>query len=262
MPLLAAIGGLGLALLLGGCTALGIPHQRETEPAESARPTTAPTPAPAPPQVEVPDGTIAATGAFSGTVGGRVEIVRADGWWRLDLIDLSLPEDRSYGLYLLGEPPASAECSDSFWSAGLGGATPGGEQLELWPDPFFEDPSYLAGVLVSPDGDAGPCRGAGRPVAGWAPLSWAVPDLRPDVRPVDAGPGDGARGELVDGHYWVVEGDIYAAIADRFGLSVEALDYLNVLHPYGERQFDLQAGCTLNVAKADRGYAERCAWYD
>jgi len=251
---------LGIGLLLAGCAALGIPDHRATPSADDSA---ADVPHPTPTVLPVTDGTLAATGSFTGAATGRVELVREGGWWKLDLIDIALPDDRAYGLYLLSEPPATIECSDSYWAAAFGAVAAGTTGIELWPDPLFDDPSFLAGVLISPDPDpASPrdCADEERPVAGWAALEWALPELRADVQPSDLGVRSGARGKIEDGRYWIADGDVYDLIAERFGVTAEGLDYLNPVGTRTHRHDEIQAGCTLNVDKAHRGGTTRCRW--
>jgi hypothetical protein len=249
-----------LALSLTGCT---------DAPAET---TTTSTPAAATPVVDagmllpVEPGTIAATGEFSGAVSGRVEVVRIDGGYRLDVLDLVLPDDRDYQVFLRSEAPASLECGGTLWAAALGHVT---GSINLPPSGFFEDPSYLHGVQIAPGFAIEPERCAelgGYSIVDYAPLTWSLPDLRPDILPGDYGPRPGASGAVEpesDGSpslYRIAPGDGYDSIASRFGLSADDLGYLNPVGDWTENPTGIQAGCTLNVTKHARGAATRCDW--
>ncbi len=214
-----------------------------------------------------------ASGSFEGHgVTGTAEIVREGETYRLDLIDLVLPDDRSYGVDLLSESPVSADCSGAYWAYSLGGAEPSMD-LHAELSGFLQDPSYLAGVQLQPNwphwaDDYPSClpEPGGYPIVAYARLHWTTPDLRPDLDPVDSGPRPGATGELEEGttgllnQYWIAPGDTYADIADRFGVTPADLDYLNPVGWWSGRPTAIEAGCTLNVSKDVRGATIRCTW--
>ena len=86
-------------------------------------------------------------------------------------------------------------------------------------------------------------------------ITWDVPDTRPGLLAVDTGSRFGAGGATAttDGapiSYRAVAGDTLNDIADRFGITVDDLGFLN---PLTSRQ--LQAGDDLNLQVALRGGA-------
>jgi hypothetical protein len=113
------------------------------------------------------------------------------------------------------------------------------------------DPSFLHSVLlvqVAPD-PANPNCAESAAAAGT--LTWTMPDMRPGLRPVDSGSQKAATGAVttVDGapaSYAVAPYDVMASIAERFGITVDDLFYLNPTLLPGQKAV---AGETLNLSK-------------
>ncbi len=84
---------------------------------------------------------------------------------------------------------------------------------------------------------------------------WSITPQRIDLVAADAGPRAAAKGEvtIVDGAptaYAVAPNDLVENVAERFGMTVDDLLYLNVFRsPSGET---LRTGETLNLTVADR----------
>jgi hypothetical protein len=125
--------------------------------------------------------------------------------------------------------------------------------IDFWSgDVMGEDPAFLDDVIVT-QGYTPEC---GYTVVAVAPLAWTLPVMRPDITPDDAGVTGGANGDVenADGElvsYGVVTNDVMAAVAARFGLSVDDLLYLNPLRTSGPEQ-TLVDGETLNLSLARR----------
>jgi hypothetical protein len=91
-----------------------------------------------------------------------------------------------------------------------------------------------------------------------APIVWRIQPFRADLTPEDGGAVDGASGAptLVQGRlraYTVRMDDTLDRIADRFGLTLDELLYLNPLGVDPDHPQDLQAGTALNLDAAHRG---------
>ena len=87
----------------------------------------------------------------------------------------------------------------------------------------------------------------------FAPIAWTLPDPRPGLAVVDAGSETGARGTVtvISGApttYLVADGDNLSSIADRLGITVDDILFLNPLD-----SAPLQPDQRLNLSKALRG---------
>lgn len=96
-------------------------------------------------------------------------------------------------------------------------------------DSNSSDPAFLDDLVLT---GPGPLEDCFYPVVAVAPLTWNLPDMRPNLVVVDSGTTGGATGtvEMVDGtprSYEVASGDLLAEIAARFGIQVADLFYLN-----------------------------------
>lgn len=249
------------ATLLGGCAALG-PSQ-PTPPSDNATTPVSPDPTPAdakpfltPPSV--PDGIVAATGSFDGEYGitGDVRILRSGDGWLLEFEHLAGPLERT-SVFAIARGALDADgCPADFnWNAGIGGnLAVGSPQLPLPPVDTFEDPTYLSEIGISVAGE----QQCGNYGFARAPLTWTLPDLRPDLEPIDSGERDGARGTTTDGVYLVASGDTETGILDRFGLSFGDLVYLNPTADHVLRNDFPWADCTINVSKYTRPRVTVC----
>ncbi len=262
-------------MLLSGCAALTAGSE---QPGASPSASSAAIPSPSTTLPSIPDGTVVATGAFAGHgVSGTADMVVDGGTVRLDLTGLVLPDSRDYGVELLSEPPVDSACSGEHWEYDIGDVA---SSIPLHGDAgsLVSDPSFIAGVQLQPNwegwkNDYPSClpEPGGYPIVAYAPLTWTMPDLRPDLHPVDSGPRTGATGEVKLGatgimnQYWIAPGDDFAGIAARFGIAPADLVYLNPVgrwtgDGFGGDGTNIEAGCTLNVSKQVRGATTRCTW--
>lgn len=242
-----AIGSLVVVVLLAGCTAAPPPIDAE------------PTPTPTPVSLG-PVGTVIAVGEFDPAEGasGTVELLVAPGGRtqvRITGFSSTLPAQASL---MLSPFPLTDErtCLDGF-SLDLGQPPYENDDLSLDLTKFGgDDPSFLDGAVIGMAlHDGTDC---GRTILARAPFTWSIPDMRPGLSVVDSGPAGGAHGTVTtdeDGlpvEYTVASGDVYSAIADRLGISVDDLDYLN---PF--RQADgAIADEVLNLDRANRNGPE------
>jgi hypothetical protein len=85
-------------------------------------------------------------------------------------------------------------------------------------------------------------------------VNWAIPSRQTNVHPADGGTREYASGTVTGKtatgaprRYLVAPGDITAVVAQRFGISVEDLIWLNAnLEVFGDQQY-LYEGTTLNL---------------
>jgi hypothetical protein len=137
---------------------------------------------------------------------------------------------------LLSPYPLTADrtCLDRF-GFNLGSPSSGDDLLPVGDLSKFggDDPSFIDGAVVAiyleSDHEQ---TGCGRTILATAPFTWTIPDMHPGLEIVDSGPAEGATGtvtgerdRLID--YTVASGDVISAIADRFGVTVDDLGYLN-----------------------------------
>jgi len=118
-------------------------------------------------------------------------------------------------------------------------------------------PSYL-GTLVTyssaPSGDGIPVELGPDKVLAVNTVSWNIPVRQSNVHPVDGGARAYASGAVTattaDGapkQYVVAPGDITSVVAQRFGISIDDLIWLNAnLEVFGDQQY-LYEGTTLNL---------------
>jgi hypothetical protein len=120
-----------------------------------------------------------------------------------------------------------------------------------WVNPsFFHDLIFRSKVFPTADGCASD-------MVAYAPLTWTVGDVRPDIHVVDRGARTGAMGSTntTDGKptaYRVVAGDYLDAIAARFHLSLNDLFYLNPARYPSPLSLVVETGEVLNLSKSNR----------
>lgn len=243
--------GLVVAIALTGCAAT---------PSPTPEPTVAPsaTAAAAP---ELPVGTVVATGQFEGSATGTVELVTIEGgMYEVRLTNFTTSVAAPYELLLSPYPLTDDRtCLDTFVfdlgdpSLNGPGPFPIGP-FEAWGfDPSFLDGAAL-GQYIESDAVANDCL---RTVVARAPFTWDFPDLRPDLDVVDSGPAVGAMGEvtLENGEpdsYTVAPDDIMGEIANRFGVTVDDVFYLNPARLPNSRDTVAYADEVLNLSRANR----------
>ncbi|WP_431277117.1 LysM domain-containing protein [Leifsonia poae] len=118
-------------------------------------------------------------------------------------------------------------------------------------------PSYL-GTLVTyssaPSGAIVPVEIRANKVLGVNSVHWKIPVRQSNVHPVDGGTRAFASGAMTSKtaagaprRYLVAPGDITSVVAERFGISIEDLIWLNKnLQVFGDQQY-LYEGTTLNL---------------
>jgi hypothetical protein len=214
---------------LAGCTAA---------PAPSPTPTTRSLAQEEPERVELSDGTVVATGALAsvdGRTSGEVTIT-ADGsrGFTIGISRFASPVSGEVILNTSTEPfTEEAYCAEGFSIYVQGHLTLAPEMTIAlgFDDLTFGNPAYLDTIVLTLNAIE-PRTGCFYPVVATAPLTWTMPDLRPDIRVIDSGETGGATGWVTaaDGRpvsYMVARDDLLPEIAARFGLTVADLLYLN-----------------------------------
>lgn len=213
-----------VVVVLTGCTA--------------APPATEPTPTATEPPSLGPVGTVIATAEFDPAEGvtGRLELLVGEGGieqLRVTGFSSTLPATAELDLSPFPLTP-DRTCLDGY-AIGTG-MPPAGDSVRPVGDLAKfggDDPSFIDGVVigmfVQSDLDE---RGCGRTILARAPFTWHLPEGLHPVTVADSGPASGADGtpELVDGQlvsYVVAPGDVLSAIADRFGVTVDDIVFLN-----------------------------------
>jgi hypothetical protein len=242
--------------------------RRIAESASPRTPTAVPTEAAAPdPTVSpIPVGSVLSEGDVVSPKGSvrfhyRV-VVGADGTpsaqWSSFSSTLPVPVATTF----LETPPA---VGDGITWHGVGDTTLGGgpsagaAPASTALDADRADPSWLGAIVVysaatSTDPDLPVEIGPGKVLA-VQPVRWSVPARTTNVHPVDGGARSNATGttssEGSDGGtptaYRIASEDLIGAVADRFGLSVKDLVWLNPdVTVYGDQQY-LYEGTVLNL---------------
>ena len=253
-------------LSTAGCTA-GETHPTAKPPATAPTtsvgaegPADAPQQAPRDPQLsDIPAGTVIATGAFTGrsaSVAGTIEVL-STGFddVKIQLFDVAFdPVPGATIAWSSLEADASTDALREAWSYyQYSEVKPGsGKYLLTALDLLTTDPSWIRSATIWAPAENGLQFGR---ALGVAPISWSLPDMRPDLAVQDAGPMPAAAGTaiLIDGAapsaYVVAEGDVLSVIAGRFGLDVDDVAWLNP----GRGDDYARAGETLNLSRAARG---------
>ena len=223
---------------------------------------------------DLPDGTVLATGSFTGTtdaaaaeseeVSGTVTITMEHDLMTVALHDLhvgvSIRSDQ--GVILELNALADDATADEFRLAhsqlgkGAGAIEAAAARQQEFSIRYNSgdtttDPSWMRTAVVWQQ-DAGLPYGK---VLATAPLTWTLPDLRPDLAVRDTGAVEHATGTVIydsagdPSGYVVADGDIMDSIAARFGLERPDLDWLNPMRGYA----DATTGETLNLSRYERG---------
>jgi hypothetical protein len=248
-------------LVLAGCSADSDtqPRQRDDTSPQS-RPVVAP-------GTTVATGTFSSSGESAGPVSGSVSIGPSEeGVFELTIRDLVVQDGSAVQFTLTADSLAPGEvCLDSDWRFGVGRSEPGqdpGTPLLLpigGSDGIGQgDLSFIREVVVTdaPDGST-PDPDCPIPIVAHASLTWNLPDMRPGLAVADAGPATGAQGltAVVDGEpvsYTVAQGDTLAAIAERFGLELDDLFYLNPRRSPNPEDSHAFTGEVLNLSSETR----------
>jgi hypothetical protein len=189
------------------------------------------------------------------TSGHIVVTARDDGNFDVTMSDFHTPITSELDLGLSPAPLTSkAACPASNVYLSFGGVSPGPARtffLEGVTDFTRGNPSFFDAVLLTqlaPDPSNPLCAES---VAAAASLAWTMPDMRPSLVVVDSGIRSGATGvaAIVGGKaasYVVASDDVMEAIAQRFGITVDDILYLNPTRMGGTMAL---AGETLNLSK-------------
>jgi hypothetical protein len=241
--------------------------RRIAESASPRMPTPVPTEAAAPdPTVSpIPVGTVMSEADVVSPKGSvrfhyRV-VVAADGYpsvqWSSFASTLPVP----VGATFLETPPAVGDglswhgVGDTRLGGGPGAAAPAATDM----DPGRVDPSFLGAVVVysaaeSADPDL-PVELGPDKVLAVQPVRWSVPARTTNVHPVDSGARQNATGTTssegpADGAptaYRIASEDLIGAVADRLGITVKDLVWLNPdVTVYGDQQY-LYEDTVLNL---------------
>ena len=254
----SVLGSIALVLGLVACS----PPTTQTPPVDTAVHTDASAPPDGAVDVVIPDGVIGTAELTSAsgddTVSGTVVVTAAGGGFDVALKDFH--SDVPGGLQLFFSPwSETTTCLADMYNFSFGNLSTDADQpgLSLGDRDYSRgNPSYFLTAVITetdpsttdPDGCVLTPRAVGT-------ITWDVPDTRPGLLAVDTGSRFGAGGATAttDGapiSYRAVAGDTLNDIADRFGITVDDLGFLN---PLTSRQ--LQAGDDLNLQVALRGGA-------
>jgi hypothetical protein len=268
---------LGIATLtaLTGCALFaGAPkptpsHTRSATPtptptATDAIPTPTPTPTPvvAPVLVPVATGTVVAEGAVDspkGSIHFRYRVVsNGDNTYSVQYSGFSSTVPVPVSVTFLETPP---EVGDGLTFHGVGDFRLGGPTNGAAPAASATlsvgQPSYLAALVTyssAPSFDGVPQELGPDKVLAVNTVHWSVPVRQTNVHPADSGPIAGAAGSVTRTTtsgapitYVVASGDVPDAVAQRFGIQVQDLFWLNPDLPATERQQYLFEGTSLNL---------------
>jgi hypothetical protein len=242
---------------LTGCTTV-------TPPEPTARPTSTPKPRPtstgaATAPVEV----VVATGTFASAIAqvtGGVVVTEKGGSYTARLTGFTSSDTSGATIAFSDEPIAADGCVTDLYQLAFSAvdvATNGDMALNVRPAAI--DPGYLESVVVARSPIMPPVEGAcTEPTVAVAPLAWTLPDPFPDLGPaVDGGAVPAASGlswteEGVVLSYRTAPNDKMATIADRFGLTVAEIGYLNPERPMQYKDGDAYVDEILNLARSGR----------
>lgn len=285
LVVVAAIGLSGCSLLRGGTGDLPAPSRSATvTPSAPASPSaTADTEAdrlresasPRPPTAEpsqvsmpaptistIPDGTVlveADVVSPKGSVRFHYRVVATGDSYTIEYSGFTSTLPVAVGVMLVDTAP---RVGDGITYHGVGDATLGGPtstptstSTPLTGSSY--DPSWLGSIVTYSDAttdqqvplEIGPGK-----VLAVDPVRWVVPARTTNVHPVDAGARTGANGSVsattgsgAPARYTIAPDDQIGDVAARFGISVEALIWLNHdLRVYGQQQW-LYEGTDLNL---------------
>ncbi|WP_166791787.1 LysM peptidoglycan-binding domain-containing protein [Cryobacterium frigoriphilum] len=254
----SVLGSIALVLGLVACS----PPTTETPPIDTAIQTDAPSATDDAAGVIIPDGVIG-TAELTSTSGdnaisGTVVVTAGGGGFDVALEDFR--SDVPGGVQLFFSPwSETTTCLADMYSFSFGNLSTDADQpgLSLGDrDAARGDPSYyLTAVITARAPGTTDPHGCVLTPRAVGTITWDVPDTRPGLLAVDTGDRFGADGATATAagipvSYQAVAGDTLNDIADRFGITVDDLGFLN---PLTSRQ--LQPGDDLNLSVALRGGA-------
>ncbi|MEP6478598.1 MAG: LysM domain-containing protein [Rhodoglobus sp.] len=206
-----------------------------------------------------------ATGTIAsedGKTSGAVRVtLAADGTYGFDLTDFATKRTGDVELLLNPVALGPAEtCLDTGFRVTLGRLSADATQdfhLGDMVDIAGGDPTFLDEVVLTQVIPADVENDCAATVVAAAPLTWTLPDRRPDLTVVDSGPADGANGTVaLDGTtpltYTVADGDTLELIAERFGITTDDVFYLNPTRIPNPKDPIAHTGEIFNLSKAHR----------
>jgi hypothetical protein len=233
------------------------------DPAQSRPATAPPASTPPPTLTPVPAGTVVAEGDVTSPKGSihfhyRM-VANGDNTYSAEYSDFTSSVPVPVSVTLIDIPPSVGD-GLTYHGVGnheLGGPTSGAASASTASLGSEGQPSYL-GTLVTyssaPDSNGVPVELGPDKVLAVNSVSWDIPVRETNVHPVDGGTRAYAAGTVTantaagaPASYLVAAGDITSVVADRFGISIEDLIWLNAnLQVFGDQQY-LYEGTTLNL---------------
>ncbi|WP_243062194.1 LysM domain-containing protein [Humibacter sp. RRB41] len=219
-------------------------------------------PVPSPTLTPVPAGTVVAQGSVASPKGSihfnyRV-VANGDNSYSAQYSNFTSTVPVPVSVTLLDIPPAVGD-GLTYHGVGdhvLGGptTTPTSSTASLGSE---DQPSYLSALVTysSVASDNGvPVELGPNKVLAVNSVNWSIPVRQSNVHPVDHGARTYAAGKVTattpsgaPKSYLIAPGDLTAVVAERFGISVEDLIWLNAnLQVFGDQQY-LYEGTTLNL---------------
>jgi hypothetical protein len=241
-------------------TASTAPDPANSHPA-TAEP--AATPVPSPTIVPVPAGTVVAQGDVASPKGSihfhyRV-VANGDNSYSAEYSGFTSTVPVPVSVTLIDIPP---NVGDGLTWHGVGDHQLGGPTTSAAPTSSVslgseDQPDYLTTLVTYSSvasGDGVPIELGPNKVLAVDTVHWSVPARQTNVHPADGGARTYASGTVTETttsgapkSYLIAPGDITAVVAQRFGVSVEDLIWLNAnLEVFGDQQY-LYAGTTLNL---------------
>jgi hypothetical protein len=235
------------------------------ESASPRPPTAAPTQAslPAPTMSTIPSGTVIAEGNVAspkGSIHFHYRVVADGEAYSMQFSGFTSTLPVPVGVMLVDTAPAVGD-GITYHGVGdhqLGGATstPAAPSSSVLSGSTY-DPSWLGSIVTYSDAtsdQAVPVEIGPGKVLAVDTVPWSVPARTTNVHPVDGGAAANASGSVsattksgAPASYLIAPDDLIGAVAARFGISVEALIWLNHdMRVYGQAQY-LYEGTTLNL---------------
>lgn len=244
------------------------PTHTPAAPTPSATPTPTPTAPPAPPAppptlASLPAGSTVAEADVASPKGSihfhyRV-VANGDNSYSMQFSDFTSTVPVPVSVTLIDVPPRVGD--GLTWHGvgdhALGGPTTAAAAPSSVPLGSVGNPSYL-GTLVTyssaPSADGVPVElGPGKVLAVDA-VRWSIPARDTNVHPADGGPRPGAAGRVSEttasgapATYVVAAGDTFDGVASRFGISTQALLWLNPSERAFDGRLNLFEGTSVNL---------------
>ena len=251
-----------LLMLLTACVSSVQPEPVETQGATAAPAQNGPTSAPA---ARIEPGTEVGSAVFAPRSGvqasGSFTIIASEdpGTYEIVTHDLTAPPGSEL-TFLPYTIDASQPCADSGFRLSFGDIdSTGSDPHFLPPDLGQGDPTFFGSAVLTQfsevDREQNDCAAT---VIAAAPIAWTLSPRRPDLKVADTGKAKGAEGVVAADQsgaaisYTVARGDTLSNIADRFGISVDDIFYLNPTRLRGPQDPTAYTGEVLNLSLADR----------